>query len=306
MNYKWLKKNAAFLLVGCLTAGMTLSGCGDKEENQPTSSTSAEQENEENKSEVTENAENKADDKQETESSDKQEAESGDKQDTETAEQIVTAKTKGLQFGEMQAGEQYIKINVKDFGTMTLRFFPEVAPKAVENFVTHAKDGYYDGITFHRIIDNFMIQGGDPTGTGYGGESIWGPAFEDEFSDYLYPFRGALCMANAGANTNSSQFFIVQAGNQSLLEMSEAVKDYGYESLEQYYGLAYGLNFTAEQMALYYEYGGTPWLQQKHTVFGQLIEGYEVLDAIAATAVDESSRPYESVVIESVEVLTWE
>ena len=107
--------------------------------------------------------------------------------------------------GELKAT---IKTNM---GEIKLRLFPEHAPKAVENFTTHAKNGYYNGLIFHRVIDNFMIQGGDPLGTGKGGESIWGKPFEDEFTGELHNLRGALSMANAGPNTNGSQFFIVQA-----------------------------------------------------------------------------------------------
>ena len=99
-------------------------------------------------------------------------------------------------------------------GDITVRFFKDEAPKAVENFITHAKEGYYDGLTFHRVINDFMIQGGDPKGDGTGGESIWGTKFEDEFSDNLHNFRGALSMANAGTNTNGSQFFIVQSSQK--------------------------------------------------------------------------------------------
>ncbi|MBR7091565.1 MAG: peptidylprolyl isomerase, partial [Clostridia bacterium] len=94
-----------------------------------------------------------------------------------------------------------------NYGDVRVRLFAEKAPKAVENFVTHAKNGYYDGLIFHRVIDGFMIQGGDPTGTGRGGESIWGAPFEDEFNLDLRHFRGALSMANAGPRTNGSQFF---------------------------------------------------------------------------------------------------
>lgn len=102
-----------------------------------------------------------------------------------------------------------------DKGDIKVRLFPEEAPKAVENFVTHAENGYYDGLIFHRVIKDFMIQGGDPKGTGTGGESIWGKPFADEFSSELHNFRGALSMANAGPNTNGSQFFIVQADSVS-------------------------------------------------------------------------------------------
>ena len=94
-------------------------------------------------------------------------------------------------------------------GKITLELFPKVAPKAVENFVTHVTEGYYDGLIFHRIIKGFMIQGGDPTGTGRGGESIWHKGFEDEFSpNVVFNHKGILAMANAGPRTNGSQFFI--------------------------------------------------------------------------------------------------
>ena len=103
-------------------------------------------------------------------------------------------------------------------GDLRIKLFPEHAPKTVANFVALSKDGYYDGVIFHRIIKDFMIQGGDPTGTGMGGESIYGESFEDEFSEELYNIRGALSMANAGPNTNGSQFFIVQINTCLILK----------------------------------------------------------------------------------------
>ena len=106
-------------------------------------------------------------------------------------------------------GEEIVVMNT-NYGTIKIRLFPEAAPKAVENFKTHAKNGYYNGLTFHRVIDEFMIQGGDPNGNGTGGESIWGEPFEDEFHVDYHHIRGALSMANSGPNTNGSQFFIVQ------------------------------------------------------------------------------------------------
>lgn len=110
---------------------------------------------------------------------------------------------------EVQQGEIKVVMHTNK-GDMTFKLFPNIAPKTVENFVTHAKNGYYDGITFHRVINDFMIQGGDPTATGMGGESIYGGAFEDEFSLNAFNLYGALSMANSGPNTNGSQFFIVQ------------------------------------------------------------------------------------------------
>lgn len=117
---------------------------------------------------------------------------------------MLTQLTKNVKKGQVR-----VKIKTTH-GDMTFKLFEKDIPKAVENFLTHAKNGYYKGIIFHRVIKDFMIQGGDPTGTGMGGESIWGRSFEDEFSMDYFHFYGALSMANAGPNTNGSQFFIVQ------------------------------------------------------------------------------------------------
>ena len=94
------------------------------------------------------------------------------------------------QMSKPKSGETVAIIKVKNFGEMKFKFFPEIAPKAVENFLTHAKEGYYDGLKFHRVIEEFMIQGGDPEGTGYGGESIWGNGFGTELDETLVPYRG--------------------------------------------------------------------------------------------------------------------
>ena len=159
-------------------------------------------------------------------------------------------------------------------GTIKIALFPDKAPKTVENFVTHAKEGYYDGLTFHRVIDGFMIQGGDPRGNGTGGESIWGKPFEDEFDVELRNFRGALSMANAGPCTNGSQFFIVQAKDCDEGLLSQ-MREIGVNER--------GQGFPAEVVEKYAEIGGTPWLDYKHSVFGQVFEGMDVVDAIAAT-----------------------
>lgn len=194
------------------------------------------------------------------------------------------------QFGEPKKGETVAEINIKDHGSIYVKFFKNEAPKAVENFITHAKNGYYDGLTFHRILKDFMIQGGDPTGTGRGGESIWGDDFEDEFSKGLHPYRGALCMANSGPNTNSSQFFIVQSA-------STYDKDY----LTQI-GMFYGMEFDDESIKNYGEIGGTPWLFEKHTVFGQVYKGYDVLDAVAGVEIidEDNGIPAEQVIIDYI------
>jgi len=141
-------------------------------------------------------------------------------------------------------------------GPIELELHDDDAPKTVENFRKLAGDGFYDGVIFHRVIPDFMIQGGDPTGTGTGGP---GYSFEDEFNDHKVE-RGALAMANAGPNTNGSQFFVV----------------------------------TAE---------ATPWLDGKHTVFGRVTSGMDVVDAISQVETDASDKPHEAVVIERVELV---
>ena len=171
-------------------------------------------------------------------------------------------------------------------GDMTFKLFPDLAPKTVENFVTHAKNGYYDGITFHRVIHDFMIQGGDPTATGMGGESIYGAAFEDEFSLQLFNLYGALSMANSGPNTNGSQFFVVQMNEVPDTMLSQLSQGGWPEPIVEAYGT----------------HGGTPWLDQKHTVFGQLIEGEDTLEDIAATKVCAQDKPVHDVVIETIDV----
>ena len=171
-------------------------------------------------------------------------------------------------------------------GDFTLELFPEVAPKTVENFITHAKNGYYDGVIFHRVIEDFMIQGGDPTGTGMGGESIYGRTFEDEFSREAFNLYGALSMANAGPNTNGSQFFIVTA-KQVPAQMLKQLKEGGWPE---------------EIVEEYAKVGGTPWLDHRHTVFGRVIDGMDVVLKIEGVKRNAQDRPLEDVVIESMDV----
>lgn len=183
-----------------------------------------------------------------------------------------------------------IKATIKtNKGDMKFNLLSDAAPKAVENFVTHAKNGYYDGLIFHRVIKDFMIQGGDPTGTGCGGKSIWGKPFEDEFSIDARNYYGSLSMANSGPNTNGSQFFIVQAKEvpSSLLEQMEELKDKGYPQ---------------EVIDKYKEVGGTPWLDFHHTVFGEITDGTDVLEDIAATRTGMGDKPVYDVVIETIEI----
>ena len=192
------------------------------------------------------------------------------------------------QIREIQQGD-VVALMKTTMGDIKILLFPDAAPKAVENFVTHAKNGYYTGIIFHRVIPDFMIQGGDPTGTGRGGESIWGASFKDEFSVDYHNIRGALSMANAGPGTNGSQFFIVQAKevDSGLLSQMEQLSDRGFptECVEDYRNL-----------------GGTPWLDFKHTVFGQVVDGMDVVDAIATVKTGFADKPVEDVVILGIDI----
>lgn len=135
-------------------------------------------------------------------------------------------------------------------GNVEFKLYPEIAPKTCENFETHVKNGYYDGIIFHRIIKQFMIQGGDPTGTGRGGESIWGKPFEDEVKkEVTFDRPGLLAMANAGRNTNGSQFFITVVP--------------------------------------------CPWLNGNHTIFGEVVEGMDIVTALENVKTGPMDKPVE-------------
>lgn len=173
-------------------------------------------------------------------------------------------------------------------GKIKIVLFPEHAPKTVENFLGLIEKGYYDDVVFHRVIKDFMIQGGDPTASGMGGESLWGEPFGDEFSDELFNLYGALSMANAGPNTNGSQFFIVscpEVNEDMLSQMALA----GYEE---------------PIIDAYQELGGTPWLDQRHTVFGQVEEGMDVVLEIQEAKTNAFDRPEEDVVIERIQLLS--
>ncbi len=144
--------------------------------------------------------------------------------------------------------EEVIVVLETNQGEIEIKLMPEVAPKTCENFTKLVEKGYYDGIIFHRVIKNFMIQGGDPTGTGRGGSSIWGKPFEDEVSpDVVFDRTGLLAMANAGPNTNGSQFFITTAK--------------------------------------------VPWLNMRHTIFGEVTSGYDVVEKIENTPKDARDKP---------------
>jgi peptidyl-prolyl cis-trans isomerase B (cyclophilin B) len=175
-------------------------------------------------------------------------------------------------------------------GDISIRLFPDDAPRTVENFVTHARNGYYNNLKFHRIINDFMIQGGDPKGNGTGGQSIWGTPFKDEFSPRLYNFRGALSMANSGANTNGSQFFIVQKKSVNSREI-QYIKT---------------LKYLDEVVEAYENNGGTMWLDNKHSVFGQVFEGFDILDKLAEVETDASDKPAKDILVLEIVIKEWE
>ena len=242
---------------------------------------------------------------------------------------------------EAPSADETIAVMHTNMGDIAIRLFPEGAPKAVENFITHAKDGYYNGLTFHRVIKDFMIQGGDPKGDGTGGESCWGGKFEDEFNAKLMNLRGSLAMANSGVNTNGSQFFINQGG-PSGVTAAQLKAQYDYETLYNkmkstydMYMSAYGEQFAAaypnvesfieanggispdsrmvpdEVWELYAKYGGSIHLDGAwrssggHTVFGQVFEGMDVVDAIAVVETGTNDKPVSSVIIQTIEITTY-
>ena len=212
---------------------------------------------------------------------------------SETSSTVETGETQEavsvMNFTAPKEGDTIIEINFKDYGTVKFRLFPEYAEKGTENFVELAKKGYYDGLTFHRIIKDFMIQGGDPLGTGTGGESAWGGKFDGGTDPHLIHCAGAVAYANSGSTaTDGSQFYIVTG------------TVYPSEQLDQV-----GSGFSDEAKEIYSTDGGAPWLDGNYTVFGQVYEGLDVIFRIQATATDASDKPLEDVIMESVKVGTY-
>lgn len=222
------------------------------------------------------------------------------KDDTENGENLIEETKNSENEGESMGLNQiegFREGNIKakmytNMGEMEIILFPNVAPKAVENFVGHSKEGYYEGVTFHRVIEDFMIQGGDPTGTGAGGESIWGQDFEDEFDVNYRHFYGALSMANAGPSTNGSQFFIVTAKDNVSKNIASQMRELGENQ-----------GYPKDVVKAYEEIGGTYHLDGRHTVFGQVVGGMEVAENISKVKRDGNDKPLEDIVIEKVEII---
>lgn len=206
------------------------------------------------------------------------------------------------QLSPLEKGETIATMHT-NYGDIKFRFFPEYAPKAVENFITHAKEGYYNNVTFHRVINDFMIQGGDPTATGAGGESIWGTDFENEVTPELRHFRGALCMANRGVDpSNGSQFYIVQ--NEDASDFVNSINEVSNQTISDT-NITYGELYPANVLNAYNELGGYPSLDFGYTVFGQVIEGMEIVDKIAAVETDESDKPVNDVIITGIDISAY-
>lgn len=189
---------------------------------------------------------------------------------------------------EIQADEALIEID-SSAGKIKIKLFPEIAPKAVENFMALAQKEYYNDTTFHRVIEGFMIQGGDPQGDGTGGQSVWKKGFEIEPSNQLYHIRGALSMARGEAtDSQGSQFFIVQNDEDTSADLA--------------------IQFTPEKIIEAYKKGGAPQLDGDYTVFGQVTDGMDVVDKIAQAKVKEStsgekSTPVEPIKIKQIKIL---
>lgn len=256
-----------------ISALLMLTACGTDNSNNEELDNSTNENNEETEQENDENQTNNTANTSNTE---------------EEAPEQADAPDNYPQLEEGVAADEREAIIHTNMGEIHIKLFPEVAPKAVENFLALGKEGFYDDVIFHRVIEDFMIQGGDPTGTGAGGESIFDGPFEDEFDASVAHFKGALSMANSGPNTNSSQFFIVTADEAGFSE--EMFADSG---------------FPQETVDKYLEVGGTPHLDFVHTVFGHVIDGMDVVEEInqIETEGPQDSEPVEEVFIETVEVL---
>ena len=206
------------------------------------------------------------------------------------AEQPADSKDQEIvNFTAPQEGEDILVLTVKDKGEIKIKLFPEEADKGVENIKGLCDKNYYDGIIFHRIIKDFMIQGGDPTGTGMGGESIFGDKFDGGASDKLINCAGAVVYANSGSTaTDGSQFYIVTGTKYD----DAAMQQLG----------ASGYTFSDAAKKIYAEDGGAPWLDGSYTVFGQVFDGLDKVFDIQNVPTGENDKPLEDVVIESMKV----
>lgn len=231
---------------------------------------------------------------------------STDSEQTNAAETTATNAAEGplYNFDMPEVGEKIAVITVKDFGEIKIKLFPEQAQKGVENFVGLAEMNYYDELIFHRIIPHFMNQGGDPTGTGTGGKSIWGEKFDGGIPEGLYHFSGAVAYANSGSTaTNGSQFYIVNTDPGEFELGGTYLEDgsiYKYQTFEEA-----GFTHPKNVQEMYKEKGGTPFLDGSYTVFGQVFEGMDVVRAMGQVETDENDKPLTQVQMESVRIVEY-
>lgn len=179
-------------------------------------------------------------------------------------------------------------------GDISLRLFPDKTPKACENFITHARNGYYDGLIFHRVIRDFMIQGGDPRGNGTGGESIWGESFEDEPRMWSCTITVAPCPWPTLAPTPTAVSSLLSRRARCPSRCWGRWPTCGIRA------------FPTRWEERYRQNGGTPWLDFRHTVFGQVFDGMDVVDAIAAVPVGAQDKPRRDVIIQSITIKEYE
>lgn len=257
-----MKKLLAFILCG-ITAAALMTGCG-------------------NELNITDNSEPAASD-----------GSSADDVSQTATEALAPPENVDIaNFNAPEKGDKIIELTFKDYGTVKFRLFPEYADRGVENFVGLANDGFYDGLTFHRVIRDFMIQGGDPLGTGQGGKSLWGSSFDGGTDAHLIHLPGAVAYANSGTtSSNSSQFYIV-TGSEATDEM--------FSYYEQK-----GKLFSDNAKALYKQYGGAPYLDGNYTIFGQVFDGLDVIYQIQCTATDANDKPLDDIIMESVRVTEY-
>lgn len=208
------------------------------------------------------------------------------------------------QFEEPAAGDIVVTIQFKKYGKITIKLFPKEAPKAVENFVTLAKQGCYENSKLTRVIADYLIQSSNAQGYT---SSIYGGGFAVETSSELRPVRGALCMADAGEDgTNTSSFYIVATKAGVLRGLSDPLDARYQMSFSDYLKEAYNTSLSEKELDFYYTYGGAPWLYGHQTVFGQVIDGFEVLDTICEAKVTSKCVPNPGIFIENITVKTIE